>query len=108
MQFTDTSEKELQKYIANYLVTEQKFSESIPAEFDREFCINPKQVLSFIKATQADAWEMLQKKGECLEPAKLTTNKSLTLFSNKLHKAQSMRVLFLNPNVNRNPILDHH
>ena len=64
MQFTDTSEKGFQKFITKYLVTEYKFTESIPKEFDTDFCINPKQVLAFIEATQKDAFEMIQKKGE--------------------------------------------
>lgn len=64
MQFTDTSERGFQKFIANYLVTEHKFIETSPTEFDREFCINTKQVLAFIEATQKDAYEMIQKKGE--------------------------------------------
>jgi len=64
MQFTDTSEKGFQMFMTDYLVTEQKFIETLPTEFDREFCINPKQVLAFIEATQKDAWEMIQKKGE--------------------------------------------
>ncbi len=64
MQFTDTSERGFQKFITNYLVTEQHFIETTPTEFDREFCINTKQVLAFIEATQKDAFEMIQKKGE--------------------------------------------
>lgn len=64
MQFTDTSERGFQKFITNYLVTEHKFIETTPTEFDREFCINTKQVLAFIEATQKDAFEMIQKKGE--------------------------------------------
>lgn len=64
MQFTDTSERGFQKFITNYLVTEHKFIEATPTEFDREFCINTKQVLAFIEATQKDAYEMIQKKGE--------------------------------------------
>jgi type I restriction enzyme R subunit len=46
------------------LVTEHNFIETTPTEFDREFCINTKQVLAFIEATQKDAFEMIQKKGE--------------------------------------------
>ena len=64
MQFTDTSERGFQKFITNYLVTEHKFIETTPTEFDREFCINTKQVLAFIEATQKDAYDMIQKKGE--------------------------------------------
>ena len=64
MQFTDTSERGFQKFITNYLVTEYKFLETTPTEFDREFCVNTKQVLAFIEATQKDAFEMIQKKGE--------------------------------------------
>jgi type I restriction enzyme R subunit len=64
MQFTDTSERGFQKFITNYLVTEHKFIETTPNEFDREFCVNPKLVLAFIEATQKDTFEMIQKKGE--------------------------------------------
>jgi len=64
MQFTDTSERGFQKFITNYLVTKQYFIETAPTEFDREFCINTKQVLAFIEVTQKDSFEMIQKKGE--------------------------------------------
>ena len=64
MNFTDTSEKGFQKYITNYLVTEHKYIETSPIEYDRDFCINTKQVLAFIEATQLDTYEMIQKKGE--------------------------------------------
>ena len=58
MQFTDTSERGFQKYITNYLVTEHKYIETSPTDFDREFCINTKQVLAFIEATQKDTFEI--------------------------------------------------
>ncbi len=64
LNFTDTSEKALQKFITNYLVIENKYIENKSAEFDTEFCINPKQVLAFIAVTQPDAHEMIQTKGE--------------------------------------------
>jgi type I restriction enzyme, R subunit len=64
MQFTDTSEKGFQKFITNYLVKEHYFIETLPTEFDREFCINTKQVLAFIEATQKESYEMIQRKGE--------------------------------------------
>lgn len=62
--FTDTSERGFQKFITAHLVREHKFIETTPTEFDREFCINTNQVLSFIEATQQDTFEMIQKKGE--------------------------------------------
>jgi len=64
MQFTDTSERGFQKFITNYLVSEHQFVENTPNEFDRDFCINPKQLLAFIEATQIETFEMIQKKGE--------------------------------------------
>ncbi|MFN9301482.1 MAG: type I restriction endonuclease subunit R, partial [Candidatus Kapaibacterium sp.] len=57
-------EKCFQKFITNYFVTAHNFLETTPNEFDREFCINTKQFLAFIEATQKDAYEMIQKKGE--------------------------------------------
>jgi type I restriction enzyme R subunit len=64
MHFTDTSEKGFQKFIANYLVTKQNFIETTTAEFNSDFCINTKQLMAFIEATQKDAFDMIKKKGE--------------------------------------------
>lgn len=64
MQFTDTSERGFQKFITNYLVTEHKFIETTPTEFDREFCLNAKQLMAFIEETQKDKFELIQRKGE--------------------------------------------
>ena len=62
--FTDTSEKGFQKYIVKELVEQNKFRESVSNDFDKEFCINPKQLWEFIKETQPEAYEMIQRKGE--------------------------------------------
>ena len=66
-QFTDTSEKGFQKFIVNYLTDKtigHNFIETTSAEFDAEFCINKKQLLAFIEATQKEKYEMIQRKGE--------------------------------------------
>ena len=62
--FTDTSEKGFQKYIVKELVEQNKFRESVSNDFDKEFCINPKQLWEFIKETQPETYEMIQRKGE--------------------------------------------
>lgn len=62
--FTDTSEKGFQKYIANELVKQNKFCESVSNDFDKEFCINPHQLWEFIKRTQPETLEMIQRKGQ--------------------------------------------
>jgi type I restriction enzyme, R subunit len=62
--FTDTSEKGFQKYIVKELVEQNKFRESISNDFDKEFCINTKQLWEFIKETQPETYEMIQRKGE--------------------------------------------
>lgn len=64
MNFTDTSEKGFQKYIVKYLTENQGYAETLPSDFDREFCLNTKQLLDFIEQTQPQAFEMIQKKGE--------------------------------------------
>lgn len=67
MHFTDTSEKGFQKYIVKYLTDTDaghSYIETSPLDFDREFCINSKQLMSFIETTQKDAFDMIQKKGE--------------------------------------------
>ncbi len=62
--FTDTTEKGFQKYIVKELVEQSKFRESVSNDFDKEFCINPKQLWEFIKTTQPETYEMIQRKGE--------------------------------------------
>ena len=64
MNFTDTSEKGFQKFIASYLVANQGYIETKPNDFNADFCINTKQLMDFIEATQKDAFDMIQKKGE--------------------------------------------
>ena len=53
--FTDTSEKGFQKYIVEELTNEEHnlgFIESFSRDFDKEFCINTSQLLTFIEQTQ--------------------------------------------------------
>lgn len=62
--FTDTGEKGFQKLIVRELVEKNKFRESHSNDFDKEFCINPKQLWEFLERTQPETYEMLQSKGE--------------------------------------------
>ncbi len=64
MAFTDTSEKGFQKYFVKELVKQNEYVESVSNDFDKEFCINPAQLWEFIKSTQPEAYEMIQRKGE--------------------------------------------
>jgi type I restriction enzyme R subunit len=64
MQFTDTSEKGFQKLIVRYLIDTYEYCESSPKDFDKEFCINTEQLFEFIKDTQPESFDMIQKKGE--------------------------------------------
>lgn len=65
--FTDTSERGFQNLIVKHLTDAtlgHGYTETSPADFDREFCLNTKQVMAFIEATQAEAYDMIQRKGE--------------------------------------------
>ncbi|MCH7658651.1 MAG: putative DNA binding domain-containing protein [Bacteroidetes bacterium] len=64
MAFTDTSEKGFKQYIVKELRVKNGFIESVSNDFDKEFCINPAQLWEFIKTTQPEAYEMIQRKGE--------------------------------------------
>jgi len=67
MAFTDTSEKGFQKYIVEELTNEENnlgFIESFSRDFDKEFCINTSQLLTFIEQTQPEKYEMLKRRGE--------------------------------------------
>ncbi|WP_445957294.1 type I restriction endonuclease subunit R [Yeosuana sp.] len=62
--FTDTSEKGFQEYIIKELVVKNHFIESVSNDFDKEFCLNSNQLWEFIKKTQPETYEMIQRKGE--------------------------------------------
>lgn len=64
MQFTDTSELGFQKFIVKHLTETHNYVETSANDFDREFCINTKQVLAFIQQTQPENYEMIQRRGE--------------------------------------------
>ena len=64
MAFTDTSERGFQKHIVKELVESNQFVESFSTDFDKEFCINRDQLWEFIKATQPEVYETIQRKGE--------------------------------------------
>ena len=62
MAFTDTSEKGFQKLILRELCTKNAFELSFSSDFDKEFCNNPKQLLSFIENTHSlMRWEQALK-----------------------------------------------
>lgn len=63
MPFTDTSEKGFQKYIVQQLTTVNGYKESYSTDFDKEFCFNTSQIQVFVKATQPDAYTMIESKG---------------------------------------------
>lgn len=58
--FTDTSEKGFQKLIVRELVETNKFRESYSNDFNKEFCINPKQLWEFLERTQPKNYQMLR------------------------------------------------
>lgn len=64
MTFTDTSEKGFQEFIVMELLEKNHFVESFSKDFDKEFCINHAQLWAFVKATQPDAYETIQRRGE--------------------------------------------
>ena len=82
--FTDTSEKGFQKFIVNKLVEQNKFRESLSSVFDKEFCINPKELWEFIEDTQPEAFEMIRRKGE---------RSFLLRLNEKIHKLGIIEVL---------------
>lgn len=64
MKFTDTSEKGFQKSIVKYLTNVNHYKESFSSDFDRDVCVNKAQLFEFIKETQPQSFEVIQKKGE--------------------------------------------
>lgn len=61
---TDTSETGLQKLIIKKLVEEQGYIQTKSNDFDKEFCINKKQLMEFIRISQPENYDFIIKKGE--------------------------------------------
>lgn len=61
---TDTSETGLQKLIIKKLVEEQGYIQTKSNDFDKEFCINKKQLMEFIRISQPESYDFIIKKGE--------------------------------------------
>lgn len=59
MSHTDTSEGGLEALITNSLVSEAKYVQGDPHDFDREHCVDFKQLLAFLEATQPKVVEQL-------------------------------------------------
>ncbi|HRN70080.1 MAG TPA: putative DNA binding domain-containing protein [Candidatus Woesebacteria bacterium] len=57
--FTDTSEKGLQRHIVDYLVENNGFVENEPKDFDKKYFFNVDQLLEFIKDTQPKKYESI-------------------------------------------------
>lgn len=64
LEFTDTSEKGFQKLIVKELTNTKEYVETVSNDFDREFCLNTGRLFDFIKDTQPEAYELIQRKGE--------------------------------------------
>lgn len=60
----DTSEKGFQKLILKELYEKQNYNKSYSSEFDKDLCINKKELLQFIETTQKETYEMILLKGE--------------------------------------------
>ncbi len=59
MSHTDTSEGGLEALITSSLVSEAKYVQGDPHDYDREHCIDFKQLLAFLEATQPKVVEQL-------------------------------------------------
>lgn len=61
---TDTSERGFQKVIVNELKQLHNYEVSHSNDFDREFCLNSKQLMRFIEETQLANYNYIKQKGE--------------------------------------------
>lgn len=64
MKTSETNEKSLENLIESHLLSEPiGYQKAYPTNYDRDLCLDPKQVLAFIEATQPEAYATLQKRG---------------------------------------------
>ncbi len=61
---TDTSEKGLENIIEKWLLEECQYRQSTSSDYDRDLCLNKRLLFEFIKETQPQAYETIQKRGE--------------------------------------------
>ena len=60
----DTSEKGFHKLMTKELVQLHGYVETTSNDFEREFCLNVNQLMSFIQATQPVSYDEIQQKGQ--------------------------------------------
>ena len=61
---TDTSEKGLENIIEKWLLEDSHYRQSTSSDYDRDLCLNKRLLFEFIKETQPQAYETIQKRGE--------------------------------------------
>lgn len=61
---TDMSEKGFQRLMVKELSNKQGYIESNSNDFDKEFCVNKKELLKFIKISQPEEYKFIINKGE--------------------------------------------
>jgi len=64
MKLSDTSESGLESLIESHLLSsKQDYKSSFSTDYNKELCLIPKLLFEFIKETQTDAYEKIQKRG---------------------------------------------
>jgi type I restriction enzyme R subunit len=64
LQTSDTSEKGLEAIIEKHLAEEASYRRAYSNEYDRDICINRRQLFEFLKETQPEKYEIILKRGE--------------------------------------------
>ena len=62
--FTDTSEKGLQRHIIDYLVENNGYVENKPTDFNKQYYFNKDQLFAFLKATQPKKYTSIKNRDE--------------------------------------------
>ncbi len=64
MKTTDTSEKGLETIIENHLINTNGFVKSYSKDYDRDLCINTKELFEFIQKTQPKSYDKIVQRGK--------------------------------------------
>lgn len=109
---TGTKEIHFEEHIEDYLINHDYYKTISPAEYDKDLCVIPSEIIAFIKDTQIEKYNALKEQyGNNVDhhivenvSRNLSNFKTLSVLRNKLKdRGQSLDLVYFRPENNKSP-----
>ncbi len=110
---TGTKEIDFEAHVENYLVNEVKEYHTVsPAEYNKELCVIPSEIIAFVKDTQPEKYKALEEQYGANVESQIVSNIARNLSKNKtlhvLHhkikdRGQALGMVYFQPANNKTP-----